>query len=86
MKSSAADRRIFSLIRAVPKVGNTYSIPPLLEPSAEEKSLAVSSCRFNQSFPNLNPIKQKNIELLEVYMNILVINCSPVKMAQPPRL
>ena len=33
----------------IPLAG-TYSIPPLLEPSSGEKSLAHSSCRFNQSF------------------------------------
>ena len=42
-KSSAAEQRIFFLSRAVPKVGNTYSIPPLLEPSAEEK---ISRCQL----------------------------------------
>ena len=49
-KSSSAEQRIFSSIRAASKAGNTYSIPPLLNPSAREKSLAVGSCRFNQSF------------------------------------
>ena len=48
---SAAEQRIFSPIRAVQKVGNTQSIPPPFEPSAGEKSLAVSSCQMNQSFP-----------------------------------
>ncbi|MCI7573773.1 MAG: hypothetical protein MSS94_03365, partial [Clostridiales bacterium] len=43
-KSSAAEQRIFSSIRSVSKVGNTSSIPPLLKLSAEEKSLAVSTC------------------------------------------
>ena len=33
----------------IPLAG-TYSIPPLLEPSSGEKSLAHSSCRFNQRF------------------------------------
>ena len=33
-KSSSAEQRIFSSIRAVSKVGNTYSIPPLLKPSS----------------------------------------------------
>ena len=51
-KSSAAERRIFCLIRSVLKTGNTYSIPSFLELSAKSKSSAVSSCRFNQSFPN----------------------------------
>ena len=49
-KSAAAERRIFSPIRAVQKTGNTYSIPPFFEPSAGEKSLAASSCRIIQSF------------------------------------
>ena len=51
-KSASAGRRIFCPIRAVLKAGNTYSIPPLSELSAETKSSAASSCRFNQSFPN----------------------------------
>ena len=50
-KSSSAGLRIFCPIRAVLKAGNTYSIPPLSELSAETKSSAASSCRFNQSFP-----------------------------------
>ena len=50
-KSAAAERRAFCPIRAVPKLGNTQSIPTILVLSAEPKSLAVSSCRFNQSFP-----------------------------------
>ena len=49
-KSSSAEQRIFSSIRAASKAGNTYSIPPLLKPSSREKSRAVSSRRFNQSF------------------------------------
>ena len=49
-KSSSAEQRIFSSIRAASKAGNTQSIPPLLNPSAREKSLAVGSCRFIQSF------------------------------------
>ena len=52
-KSPAAEQRIFSLICAVQKVGNTSSIPLLSEPSAEEKSLVVSSCRFVQRFPSM---------------------------------
>ena len=52
-KSSAAEQRIFFSIRAVSKVGNTSSIPPLLKLSAEEKSLAVSTCRFVQRFPGI---------------------------------
>ena len=51
-KSPAAEQRIFSSIRAASKPGNTQSIPPLLKPSAREKSLTVGSRRFNQSFPN----------------------------------
>ena len=50
-KSSSAEQRIFSPSRAVSKVGNTQSIPPLLKPSSGEKSLAVSSRQFIQSFP-----------------------------------
>ena len=50
MKSSSAGKRIFCPIRAVLKAGNTYSIPPLSELSAEPKSSADSSRRFNQSF------------------------------------
>ena len=49
-KSSSAGRRIFCPTRAVLKAGNTYSIPPLSELSAETKSSAASSCRFIQSF------------------------------------
>ena len=51
-KPYAAERRIFCPSRAVPKTGNTYSIPPFPELSPEPKSSAVSSCRFNQSFLN----------------------------------
>ena len=50
-KSPSAEQRLFSPIRAVPKAGNTQSIPPLSELSASEKSLAVSSRGFTQSFP-----------------------------------
>ena len=50
-KSPAAGQRIFCSQAAVPKTGKTYSIPPFLEPCLETKSLAASSCRFNQSFP-----------------------------------
>ena len=39
------------LFFAVWKLGNTYSIPPISKLSLEPKSLAVSSCRFHQSFP-----------------------------------
>ena len=49
-KSSAAGKRIFCSHAAVSKVGNTQSIPPLWIPCLETKSLASSSCRFNQSF------------------------------------
>ena len=31
-------------------MGNTYSIPPFSIPCLGTKSLAASSCRFNQSF------------------------------------
>ena len=48
--SSASGQRIFSPIRAVPKTGNPYRIPPFSEPSAGEKPLAASSCRMIQSF------------------------------------
>ena len=51
-KSSSAECRIFYHIRAVQKVGNTYSISPLFEGSAEAKSLGIRSCRLNQSFPS----------------------------------
>ena len=50
-KSSAAERRIFCSQAAVQKMGNTYSIPSFSEPCLKAKSLAASSCRFNQSFP-----------------------------------
>ena len=53
-KSPSAEQRIFFSIRAVLKAGNTQSIPPLSEPSAKEKSLAVGSCRFLQSFLRKN--------------------------------
>ena len=33
-------------------MGNTYSIPSFSKPCLETKSFAVSSWRFNQSFPN----------------------------------
>ena len=49
-KSSAAEQRIFFAHSSVPKTGNTYSIPPLSISRLVEKSLAVSSCRLNQSF------------------------------------
>ena len=49
-KSPSAEQRIFFPSCSVPKVGNTYSIPPLSTPSSGEKTLAVSSRRFNQSF------------------------------------
>ena len=52
-KSSAAERRIFYTNRAVRKMENTYSIPSFFVLSLGAKSLAVSSCRFNQSFPTL---------------------------------
>lgn len=49
--SSAAEGWIFSSSCVVPKLGNTFSIPPILEPSSEEKSLSLSTCRRIQSFP-----------------------------------
>ena len=42
-------------LTAVLKSGNTSSIPPISELSAEIKSLAASACRFIQSFPGLSP-------------------------------
>ena len=44
--------RIFSAHSSVSKTGNTQSIPPLSIPRLYEKSLAHSSCRFNQRFPS----------------------------------
>ena len=49
-KSSAAEQRIFFPIHAEWKTGNTRSIPLFSILLSEKKSLAVSSCRFNQSF------------------------------------
>ena len=49
-KSPEAGRRIFCPIRSVLKTGNTCSIPPFSELSAEPKSFAASCCRFNQRF------------------------------------
>ena len=49
-QSPSAEQRIFFPAHAASKAGNTYSIPPLLNPSSREKSLAVGSRRFNQSF------------------------------------
>ena len=57
-KSSAAGQRIFCFHAAVLKVGNTQSIPSLLIPCLETKSLAASSCRFNQSFPKNEDSRQ----------------------------
>ena len=51
-KSSAAEQRIFFPIHAEWKTGNTRSIPLFSILLSEKKSLAVSSCRFNQSFLN----------------------------------
>ena len=48
-KSSAGEPRIFWSIHSVLKMGNTQSIPSFSELLPESKSLAVSSCRFNQS-------------------------------------
>ena len=42
-QSSAVDRRIFCPSRAVPKTGNTYSIPLFSELSSEPKSPAAGS-------------------------------------------
>ena len=50
-KSSAAGKLIFFPIHAEWKSGNTRSIPLFSILLSEEKSLADSSCRFNQSFP-----------------------------------
>ena len=52
-KSPSAEQRIFCSLSAVWKIGNTYSIPRFFKLSEEAKSLAVSSCRFNQSFHRL---------------------------------
>ena len=52
-KSSAAGKLIFFPIHAEWKTGNTRSIPLFSILLSEKKSLAVSSCRFNQSFPNM---------------------------------
>ena len=49
-KSSSAEQRIFCPNHAVRKTGNTYSIPTFSALSLGTKSLAVSTCRFNQSF------------------------------------
>ena len=54
-KSSAAEQRIFFPIHAEWKTGNTRSIPLFSILLSEEKSLAVSSCRFNQSFLRKSP-------------------------------
>ena len=54
LKPSSTEQRIFSSGRAASKAGNTQSIPPLWNPSSREKSLAVSSRRFIQSFLRLN--------------------------------
>ena len=66
-KSSAAEQRIFSSIRSVSKVGNTSSIPPLLKLSAEEKSLAVSTCRFIQSFPKFAHLASAEFHIAKQY-------------------
>ncbi len=54
-QSPSAEQRIFFPARAASKAGNTYSIPPLLNPSFREKSLAVSSRRLNQRFLKCPP-------------------------------
>ena len=48
--SATAGWRVFCPIRAVPKLGNTQSIPAISVLSAEPKSLATSSCRIIQRF------------------------------------
>ena len=50
-KSSAAEERIFFARSSASKAGNTSSIPLLLMLRPVKKSLALTSCRFNQRFP-----------------------------------
>ena len=45
-------------------MGNTQSIPSFSKPCLEPKSFAVSSCRFNQSFPRKN-LGRINLEILK---------------------
>ena len=64
-KWSAAEQRAFCLIRAVLKLENTQSIPAISVLSAGPKSLAVSSCPFNQSFlKNINLSRYHVIETI----------------------
>ena len=70
-KSSAAGQRIFCPIRAVLKMGNTYSIPPFPELSAEPKSSAVSSCRFNQSFPK-SVARSSEVTLCSLWLTCVI--------------
>ena len=49
--SSAAEQRVFCLIRAVLKFENIQSISEIPALSAESKSLAVSSCRMKSELP-----------------------------------
>ena len=42
-------------------MGNTYSIPSFSKPCLETKSLAASSCRFNQRFPGKKGEPAENI-------------------------
>lgn len=68
----AAQQRIFGSARSVLKMGNTQSIPPSSEPSAQ--SSAASSCRLHQSAPKqlgrwgekiaLDYLKSRHYELL----------------------
>ena len=68
-KSSAAERRIFCPSRAVPKTGNTYSIPSFSELSSESKSPAVGSCRLNQSFLKISDCKHAdNFTLFHIHL------------------
>ena len=66
-KSPSAEQRIFFPSCAVLKAGNTQSIPPLLIPSSGEKSHAVSSRRFIQSFPILDMCHKLNMSRSAFY-------------------
>ena len=55
--SATAGWRVFCPIRAVPKLGNTQSIPAISVLSAEPKSLATSSCRMIQRFPRTHQLE-----------------------------
>lgn len=73
-QSPGAEQRIFCPTRSVLKTGNTQSIPPFSEPSAEPRSSAASACRFHQSSPKqlgrwgerlaLDYLKSRRYELL----------------------